>query len=84
MKNLLAKAHIRYMLVMASVASFAFGVVGAAGATTDPTLTTATGQVTSYFTANFPVVVGVFVAVALVIWLLGKAVHWVGIRGRIR
>lgn len=84
MRNLLSKASHRYALVAAAAMAWALGIVGLAGATTDPTLTTATGDVTSYFTANFPVVVGVFVSVALVIWLLGKAVHWVGIRGRIR
>jgi len=74
----------RLALTLGTVIGWTFGVVGIAGATEDPTLTSATSQVTSYFTDNFPVVIGVFLAVTAVIWMFAKAVHWVGIRGRVR
>jgi len=84
MRKMLVKAQTRYTLVVAGIAAWALGVVSVAGATSDPNLTSATTQVTTYFTNNLPVVIGVFIAVALVIWLFAKSVHWVGIRGRVR
>jgi len=60
------------------------GITGLAGATADPALTSATSDVTDYFTANLPTVIGVFVAVALVLWMFRKATHSVGIRGSVR
>jgi uncharacterized membrane protein len=80
MRLLLRKAT----LIPAAALAFAFGIVGVAGATTDPNLTSATTQVTDYFSANLAVVIGVFIAVALVLWMFAKATHSVGIRGRVR
>jgi hypothetical protein len=80
MKTLMRKS----VLIPAAAFSWALGVVAMAGATADPALTSATGDVTSYFTANLPTVIGVFVAVALVLWMFAKATHSVGIRGRVR
>lgn len=50
--------------------------------TVDATLTDAFGQVTDYFTANLPVVIGLFIAIAGVMWFLGIGFRSAGIKNR--
>jgi len=51
-----------------------------AGATADPALTDATGQATDYFQANLVTVVGGFIVVTGVLWLLALAFNSMGLR----
>jgi hypothetical protein len=51
-----------------------------AGATADPALTSATNQATSYFSANLVTVVGGFIVVTGVLWLLALAFNSMGLR----
>jgi len=72
----------RFGLFLSGAAITALMAVSVAGATADPQLTDATGQVTDYFTANLGTVVGAFIAVTGVLWLLGMAFRSVGIHRR--
>jgi len=69
------------VVLVGAVSAFLIAAVNAF-ATADPELTSATGQVTSYFTANLGTVVGAFIAVTGVLWLLGMAFRSVGIHRR--
>lgn len=54
------------------------GSVLAGLGTADSNITSATTQVKSYFDANLPTVITLFVGVALVIWILSLAFRSVG------
>lgn len=62
------------------VLSALFVLSAVAGATTDPNLTSAESQATSYFSANIAKVVEGFLAVAGALWLLTMLFNSIGIR----
>jgi len=82
MKDLLTRGYVKAALLPAAIVSGVLSASGVAGATTDPTLTSASDQVTSYFTDNLGVAVGAFVAVAGVLWILALIFRSVGIHRR--
>lgn len=57
-------------------------MVGAFLATVDATLQSAIDDVVSFFGDNLPAVIGGFIAVAGILWLLGLAFRSVGIRSK--
>jgi len=50
--------------------------------TADATLSDAFDQIQTYFTDNLPLVVGIFVAIAGVLWLLAMGFHSAGVKRR--
>jgi hypothetical protein len=48
--------------------------------TTDAALSDAFGQIQDYFTTNLPLVVGLFVAIAGVLWLLAMGFKSAGVK----
>ncbi len=66
---------------MSAVASAfaALAFAGSALAAADATITSTSSTITSYFTDNLPTVIGAFVAVAGVLWLLGMLTRSVGV-----
>lgn len=57
-------------------------LAGVAGATADPSLTSATSQATSFFTSNIGTIIAAFLGVAGILWLLALALRSMGIRRR--
>lgn len=72
----------RLSIVSGLGAALSLGFAAVAGATTDPVLTTASNQVTTYFTSNLTVAIGAFVTVCGVLWLLSLIFKSVGIHRR--
>lgn len=73
----------RKLYVMALSAVFsALVFAGSALAAADPTVTSTSDTIKSYFTDNLPVVIGAFVAIAGVLWILGLLTRSTGFRNR--
>jgi hypothetical protein len=68
-----------YALAGSAVAAM-LAFAGSASAAADPVLTSAVGQGTSYFSSNIGVIIGAFVAVAALLWLLTLGFRSMGIR----
>lgn len=66
-----------YMTIVGGMMA-AMVFASSAFATADPALTSATGQITDYFSDNLAVVITVLVSVSLVLWLIGMAIKSVG------
>jgi hypothetical protein len=69
-------------VVLGVVAALAVMIVNVASAATDTTLTAQTTQITDYFKDNVGVVIGVFIAVACLLWLFSMAAASAGAKRR--
>lgn len=67
------RLRVSFVLGMALL-SFCVWAAGAF-ATVDPSLSSADSQVQSFFTANIGEVVGLYVGIAALLWLIGMAIH---------
>jgi hypothetical protein len=65
---------------LAGVGATVLGFAGSAFATADTTVTSTGTQVTSFFTDNLPTILTAFVAIAMVIWILGLLFRSVGVK----
>lgn len=76
----LTGAKMRVYVVVGGVLASALVAAGSASASADPVLTSAIGQGKSYFTANIGTIIGAFVAVAALLWLLALGFRSMGVR----
>lgn len=75
----LANAKWRALIVVGGVMASFLAFVGGASASADPVLTSAVGKGTSYFSANIGTIIGAFIAVAALLWLLSMGFRSMGI-----
>lgn len=68
------------MAVVSAVGLLAFA--GNALAAADPTVTSTSTTIKSYFTDNLPEVIGAFVAIAGVLWVIGLLTRSTGFKNR--
>lgn len=69
-------------LMVVSGAFAALALAGNALAAADPTVTSTADTIQSYFTDNLPVVIGVFVGIVGVLWILALLTRSAGFRNR--
>lgn len=65
----------RLYVSVAAMAMVALMTAASAFATVDQVVQDAADEVTGYFDANLPAVIGVIVAVSLVLWIVGMALR---------
>ncbi len=71
--------RIRLVVLSAAMAAF-LAFAGIASAAADPTVTSASSSVTTFFTDNLPTLITAFIAIAMVVWVLGLLFRSVGVR----